>query len=243
MKHQKKYYIIAAGLFLVTGMAQCLRYSYYHGFSMKFFIYLLPATVPVIVMYLRNRYNSKIIRIVSILTSVIIIIFWIVLSIVSEFILISTKENTSIREYHSLLGQYRVSNSRLTDHFPGSVPMEAKDVHFSHLPAFLQGGSHIQLRYSLPQNMIRELYKEYSRVKIKSFSGGNFNDHIHQPGGMPTTFDYSDKKGDRRFSGDFEIMVFDDRSNSKSKTWNHGRSHGVAISLQKNIIIYWAESW
>jgi hypothetical protein len=49
------------------------------------------------------------------------------------------------------------------------------------------------------------------------------------------------------FPDDFEIMIFDpvlpESERAEGHYWNHGKSHGVAISTNRNEIVYWAEAW
>jgi hypothetical protein len=44
---------------------------------------------------------------------------------------------------------------------------------------------------------------------------------------------------------DYEIMIFDPVLTNRPPGfyWNHGQSHGVAISTARNEIVYWAEAW
>jgi hypothetical protein len=61
---------------------------------------------------------------------------------------------------------------------------------------------------------------------------------------MPTTSFYTSGSKDHSFPNDYEIMAFDALpKEGEHRNWNHGQSHGVAISTQLNEIVYWAESW
>ena len=159
----------------------------------------------------------------------------------------STSEVTDIKKYEQILDDYWDFNKNLVAHFPRPIPPEANDVKFSFLPPFMQGGAHIQLRYSLPSDTISDLYNRYSEKKTRSFIGGDTNEHMNMKEGMPTTFFYTSGSDNLEFPDDFEIMVFDEvlkeEDRPEGHNWNHGHSHGVAISRTRNEIVYWAESW
>ena len=64
--------------------------------------------------------------------------------------------------------------------------------------------------------------------------------------GVATTIYYTSDTNSKVFSDDFEIIVLNVESCDTEICgfkWNHGRSSGVVISREKNIIVYWAESW
>jgi hypothetical protein len=135
----------------------------------------------------------------------------------------------------------------LVGHFPTAIPADASLKKFSHFPAFLQGGAHIQLRLRLPPEHIRQLYTRFATQRTKSFFGGDINRHMNEKEGMPTTFFSTGDTDDHSFPTDYEVMIFDSVLPESERPpgfgWNHGRSHGVAISTNRNEIIYWAESW
>ena len=164
------------------------------------------------------------------------------------------------RKYSSILAN-KWGND-LVHHFPKKIPEDAKNVKFFYKMGYMQGGSAMQLRYSASPVKIAELYERFSKKKTRSFQGGNSNDHMNQENGMPTTFFYTGDKyqadtncitgetTNSKFPEDYEIMIFDWIPSNKEKkrrglerSFNHGKSHGVAISKKRNTIVYWAESW
>ncbi len=148
-------------------------------------------------------------------------------------------EITDVRMYKCVL-LFCWGDNDLISHFPRPIPSDAKNVRFSFSPAFLQQGAHIQLRYSLDEKQIAELYDKFSSLKTKSFHGGSATDHANSgDGAMPTTSFYTSGSDEYEFPDDYEIMVLDPIV--ESYNWNHPRSHGVAISKKRNEIIYWAE--
>jgi len=132
--------------------------------------------------------------------------------------------------------------SELMNHFPEKIPENAMNVRFYYEPGFLQGGMVCQVRMQLPYEEIKELYYKFAKQKTVWFwGGGKFG-----PQGMPAT-DFYTGDGDRRFPDDYGIMILDrvipEAERKGDYFWNHGSSHGVAISLRREEIIYWAESW
>jgi hypothetical protein len=147
-------------------------------------------------------------------------------------------------KYPELLAAW---DQRLVGHFPTGIPADASLKKFSHYPGFLQGGAHIQLRLCLPPEHIRQLYTQFATQRTKSFFGGDSNRHMNEKEGMPTTYFATGDTDGRSFPTDYEVMIFDpvlpESERPPGFYWNHGRSHGVAISTNRNEIIYWAESW
>lgn len=80
-----------------------------------------------------------------------------------------------------------------------------------------------------------------------SFIGGDRHDHLSVSNGMPTTYFMTSGSDDDSFPQDYEVMIFDpiypESERPEGFYWNHGKSHGVAISTNRNEIVYWAESW
>jgi hypothetical protein len=150
---------------------------------------------------------------------------------------------TRIGNYESTLQKW--DRTGVTEHFPREIPEGARDVHFYSHPAFMQGGAVIQLRYTTSAEEIAALHEVFSAIATASHFGGDSNDHK----GIPTTAFYSndpyDGPEDHKFPDDYEVMVFGDRciDEGGELRWNHGRTCGVAISKQRNTIVYWAEAW
>ena len=154
----------------------------------------------------------------------------------------------NLRKYSSILNNKW--NNDLVHHFPKKIPNDAEDVKFFYRAGFMQGGAVIQLSYTTTPEEINKLYDHFSKKKTRSFFGGNSNNHMNQENGMPTTFFYTADTEYHKFPKDYEIMIFDWIPSEKEKkrrnlkrSFNHGKSHGAAISKKRNIIVYWAESW
>lgn len=129
-------------------------------------------------------------------------------------------------------------------HFPNQIPADAKDIRIAYSPGFLQGGSFFQIRLKQSPEEIKKLLSQYRNNAKHKYRGGDTNDHINQPNGVPTTFFYTNDSSGGTFPDAYEILVLDatDRGKSGFK-WNHGDSYGVAINSSASEIIYWAEQW
>jgi len=152
-------------------------------------------------------------------------------------------ETHNVSDYTKLLGRW---DQKLVGHFPAVIPADASFKKFTHFPGFLQGSAYIQLRLRLPPEHIRQLHTRFSMQRTKSFFGGDFNQHGNEKEGMRTTFFRTSDTEDQSFPTDYEVMIFDPilpESERQSGYWNHGRSHGVAISTDRNEIVYWAVAW
>lgn len=170
---------------------------------------------------------------------------WFAVRLPVEWFLSATRTVTDAGQYESVLRDYW-KNGELVSHFPRPVPNDATNVRFSFAPRFMQGGSHIQLRMTLPRERVAEHYSAFARRKTASYLGGDMGVHMNLADGMPTTSFYTGGAGVHAFPGDYEVMIFDPlmkKEDSPGGYWNHGRSHGVAISLMRNEIVYWAEEW
>ncbi|MBC1239218.1 hypothetical protein [Nostoc sp. 2RC] len=129
-------------------------------------------------------------------------------------------------------------------HFPNQIPTDAKDIRMAYSPGFLQGGSFFQIRLKHSPEKIKKLLSQYRNNAKYQYRGGDTNDHINQPNGVPTTFFYTNDSSEGTFTNEYEILVLNatDRGKPGFK-WNHGDSYGVAINSSASEIIYWAEQW
>ncbi len=248
MKLLNRIYLALGILFGIAGVVQCVRWNSSFGITTTgYLLNFIPATVFALAYVAGRKFPRKITHVLVIPSCIIALVCWSFIAIGVEMLIGATTEVTDTRKYEEILDNYWNCNKALVSHFPRSIPASAKDVHFSFLPAFLQGGTHIQLRYSLSPDEISELYDRFSKKKTKSFIGGDSNNHMNMKEGMPTTFFYTSESDNHKFPDDFEIMIFDEVLKEEDRPegfyWNHGESHGVAISKKRNEIVYWAEAW
>lgn len=245
MKILNRIYFSLGILFVILGVVQCVRwYSSFGTITAGYLLNFLPAAVFAVAYIAARDIPKKMTHIVAIPSCIIAVALWSFISIAVEMLIVATTEVTDTGKYEEVLDDYWSFDKTLVAHFPRPIPANAKAVKFSFLPAFLQGGAHVQLRYSLDPDAISELYDRFSKMKTKSFIGGDKNEHMNIEEGMPTTIFYTSGSDDHKFPDDFEIMIFDKVIKEKGGGyWNHGQSHGIAISKTRNEIVYWAESW
>jgi hypothetical protein len=247
MKILHKILLILCFVFLALGVVQCFRWGTSGEVTLGYLLNFIPFTAfGGSYLFLKKRSRSKSSHIIAVVFCVFALLVWGVISLGVEIFLQATADVTNVKKYEDILTSYW-GDSYLITHFPQTIPDNALDVSFSFRQAFLQGGAHIQLRLTLSEEKIDQLYRKFSKLKTKSFMGGNINDHINMKEGMPTTSFYTNNADQRDFPEDYEIMIFDEVLEEKDRLqgayWNHGKSHGVAISKIKHEIVYWAESW
>jgi len=147
---------------------------------------------------------------------------------------------TNVWRYRQIV---HLERYELANYFPDKIPKNAKNVKFYYSPGLLRGGMVCQLRMQLPYEEIKELYYKFSKRKTMWFWGGDSGAHFSGPLGMPTTYFYTGD-GDLRFPDDYGIMIFDrvisEAERKAGYSWRNVGSHGVAISLRREEIIYWA---
>lgn len=129
-------------------------------------------------------------------------------------------------------------------HFPATLPNNSKDVKIAYSPGFLQGGSFFQVRLKESPDKVKQLLSQYKSVAKYRYLGGDTNDHVNQPNGVPTTFFYTSETSTDSFPPSYEILVLDAQDQGKPGfKWNHGYSYGVAIDSSTSDIVYWSEQW
>jgi len=254
-------YLFFAIFFAVTGIWFCYDWSIEKVNPTLCALNFLPSAVFYIIYILEKELGKKkgIQALIFILILLTIVFYLLFIYIMNTFIPVFYGIKNP-RKYSSILNNNWGNN--LVHHFPKKIPEDAKNVKFFYRKGYMQGGSAMQLRYSTSPKRIAELYKNFSQMKTKSFHGGNTHNHMDQKNGMPTTLFYTGDKyqtdsnciieetTNTKFPDDYEIMIFDWIPSEKEKkrrglkrSFNHGESHGVAISKKRNIVVYWAESW
>jgi hypothetical protein len=132
--------------------------------------------------------------------------------------------------------------SGLVAHFPDPIPPAATKTRLSAFPGFLQGGAFFQIRLTLPTAEVARIYDAATKIAKDSYDGGGFFESTNsKKDGLPgTSFHTSDGQKQADFPADYRVFVF---AASGGPSWNHGKSHGVVISKQRNEVIYYAEDW
>lgn len=123
-------------------------------------------------------------RAAAVLTAVLAAVFFF-LSLCYVFLLsiwTATTVTTEVKYYTRAFAQID-SNEAVSVHFPASVPEDARDVEFSYMPRFLQGGEVFRLSYTAPEDEI--IRRSISLQAAAEWSGPDaewFRMH-GQPGG------------------------------------------------------------
>ncbi len=252
MRKLRRVFLFLSLVFLIVGVLQCFKWVKWTS-EISYFALLLNL-LPFVMfggfyLILRKWKKTMWLHASAVVLCICALAFSARLVVRLESFIRARAEVTNIKKYEGILNEYwteeHMGYRGMVSHFPRPIPKGAKNVVFSFQPWFMQGGGHIQLRYSTDPKTIRALYEEFSQRKTKSFFGGNRNDHMNVEEGMPTTFFYTNHTDDNEFPDDYEIMIFDEvlKDRPEGFYWNHGRSRGVAISRERNEIVYWAEVW
>ncbi|MBK1990830.1 hypothetical protein A0J48_025540 [Sphaerospermopsis aphanizomenoides BCCUSP55] len=139
---------------------------------------------------------------------------------------------------------YKWADFNQIKHFPGEIPANAKAVHLAYSPGFMQGSSFFQIRFQQPPETIEKLLLQYSKIALRQYHGGDTNDHINQPNGVPTTFFYTNNSAHEVFPNTYQILVLNAQAQGQPGfKWNHGHSYGVAIDSTTSEIVYWVQKW
>jgi len=246
MKLLRNIYLFLAVVFFAVGVVQCVRWARGGSVTVGYLLNFLPSAT-FAAAHLAGRHSRSLAHAVAIVIGIPSILLMAFIGLGVEMWLDATRVVTDVAQYEEVLDGYWSFDPKLVGHFPRPIPADARDVRFSFAPAFLQGGAHVQLRYAATPEAVSRLYAEYSAKKTKSFLGGDTNVHMNTEEGMPTTFFYTGSAKELDFPDDYEIMIFDEVLKEEDRPpgfyWNHGKSHGVAISKERNEIIYWAEAW
>jgi hypothetical protein len=144
-------------------------------------------------------------------------------------------------KYAALMAEWAPTG--LVAHFPNPLPPAASIIKLWAFPGFMQGGASFQIRLSLPADEVSKVYDDAVKAAKDSYDGGDAVKSVNsKKGGLyGTSFHTSDDK-QRDFPDDYRVFVFAAESFGDN-TWNHGQSHGVVVSKQRNEVIYYAERW
>ena len=170
--------------------------------------------------------------------------------IAGSFLLTKNSNNPQTRHIITDISRYPEirnhlwSNIKQIKHFPIKIPDDAKSVSMAYSPGVIPGSSFFQIRIKQHPETVKKILVNYSKIAVKKYRGGDTNDHIKQPHGLPTTFFYTSKNQMERFPNTYQILVLEaeDKSQGGFK-WNRGYSYGVAIDSSTSEIVYWVEQW
>lgn len=150
----------------------------------------------------------------------------------------SLKPVTDLSRYTEIKNEWQAD---LVGHFPKQAP-EGAVFHFH--PGFLQGGASLQLKVEVAAAEARRALELHSKQALAKAQGGNTNTHQNETKGLPSTFFYTGSTKGEAFPEDYTILILKAEAHGGEEApWNHGESTGVAVSTQRNSIVYWAEDW
>jgi len=141
----------------------------------------------------------------------------------------TSMEITDISKYERVLSFTGDPNDPLTNFFPEKIPDDARNIEFSYIPAFM----HLSLRFETDKASIEKYSNKFSN---KAIWIGKPDGSEAEKYGVISVFDYKD------LPSDLTIYVIYSRPYHPND-WNHGARSLIAISKQKNEILFLADSW
>ena len=151
----------------------------------------------------------------------------------------SVGQHTDPREYQHALQDLRGIPYAIA-HFPPVIPIDVTHVRFYYLPAFLQRGMSLQLRYQTTPKQIEQLDTHFTRMKNVIINLKVSNDDLR----FQTSDDPPPPPGYIRtgnFPEDYTIVQLPSvNTGNATEAWGTGLVYGVAISKKRNEIVYWA---
>jgi hypothetical protein len=168
------------------------------------------------------------------------LVFAVFVNLVVEY---ATSFISDLDVYPQVVGEYH--DPQLVAHFPGEIPNEAGGRVFFAVSGFLSRARVVQLHIELPAEQIGVLVEDYRGEAVVVFQGGDASEHAVMPGGVPTTYFYTNEFEGYTFPDSYEILVLDARAEkiNAEGVWTHGYSYGVAINVEGSEIVYWLEEW
>ena len=144
---------------------------------------------------------------------------------------------TDIRKYERVLRLTGYPENSVSRHFPYEIPRGAKNIVFSYNPPFLQGGENFNLKFETDTVSIKDYIDKFSQ-KAK-WIGKASDGEVKMNGVALASFN---KFGYTTLPEDFTIYLLVSKS-YEPNNWNHGELSLVAISKERNEIIFFAEDW
>lgn len=167
------------------------------------------------------------------------------LGLVSLFLFVSlsidaaTTTTTDLTKYERVLKLSGYPNDRLTKYFPDKIPDDAENVHFSYNPAFMQGGEEFSLKFKTSTKTTQTYIK---RISNKASWVGKPNAPDSEKYGIFTGSLNAFYRDHTEMPADLTIYVMYSKPYHPDD-WNHGENSLVAISQEKNEILFRAEDW
>lgn len=161
----------------------------------------------------------------------------------------ATREVTSPSRYQHVLTTIGYPKPTILDvptlgHFPATIPASATNVRFYYRPAYLQGSATLQLRCNLPAAELATLRDATKPRAISVQAGGDCFDALNAHTGPPTaSFRDAANTSFAPLPADFEVYVLGAQTTPLGDpAWDHWWSYGIAISMQRSEVVYWAQN-
>lgn len=174
----------------------------------------------------------------SVITYILVFVFGITMPFVFIFVAFhsATTFTTNIGQYERVLKLTDYPENPLINHFPNEIPDDAEDIVYRYNPAFLQGCEKFTLKFKTDVEATSNYTEEFSR---KSKWIGKVSDSETKKNGVHLASFSTDYKD---LPEDFTIYLINSDP-YEPNNWNHGNFSLVAISKQRNEIIFLAEDW
>lgn len=146
---------------------------------------------------------------------------------------------TDVESYERVIKLSCFQHDLIAD-FPDKLPKDAADAKLYYSPfAIGQGGQEIAVGFRASTDTIDGYLKRFSQEA--SWVGTESDAEATRHGVFPGTFSCLNGSVSG-LSEDFKVYVISGKP-YKSGDWNHGENSLVAISEEKNEILFWASSW
>jgi len=168
-----------------------------------------------------------------------VLFFWGLFAGALELFSTGIEGTTDARSYEWVLRTYWIDYyASVAKHFPQAIPDDAHSVRFHFQPAFLQGGANLQLRYSTTTEEITRLYEHFSGSTLSSPADTRQSAPDQRHAALLPSY-RTGAEGASDFPPSFEFVVLYETDS----VTGHGQAGGVAISRERNEIVYWAHTW
>ena len=235
--------LVAGILILAVGIWLNVQWFPHHLTTVFYVINILPRFSLIASCFLASRFSQKTWAVMGL--GIFVAFLGIVLAFYANFgaamIVGATTPIRDTAQYEKILAYY---DEELVAHFPTHIPDDATRVTFYYLPPFMQGGAHLQLRCKLPSFQIDAMLQKYlSTAKQIQNSTGDIVESSNEQGYIPSpSFFYEENSETVSIPEDLLVLILDAEPYEPGN-WNHGYSCGVAVSTEKQEVIYWAERW
>ncbi|BAK99363.1 hypothetical protein OBV_21650 [Oscillibacter valericigenes Sjm18-20] len=146
---------------------------------------------------------------------------------------------TDVESYERVIKLSCFQHDLIAD-FPDKLPEDAEDAKLYYSPfAIGQGGQEIAVGFRASTDTIDGYLRRFSQEA--SWVGTESDAEATQHGVFSGTFSYLDGSASG-LSEDFKVYVISGKP-YRNGDWNHGENSLVAISQEKNKILFWASNW